>query len=105
MLLDLRTYRVSPGRVSEQLDLYAKLGFDVQRRHLGEPMLYGVAETGDVNSYVHLWRYQDAADREERRAALQSDPAWAEYREQATALGYQIAQNNVLLKPAKFWRL
>src|SRR5882724_10790923 len=55
MLFDLRTYRVRPGTLAAQLDLYAREGFAAQGRHLGAPVFYGTVETGDVNAYVHLW--------------------------------------------------
>ena len=103
MLFDLRTYRTRPGTIGKQLALYAEEGYDAQRRHLGDPLFYGVVETGDVNAYVHLWQYQDAADRERRRAALYNDPAWVGYREKGAELGYQTEQQNTLLRPAPFW--
>ncbi|NUU42604.1 NIPSNAP family protein [Tardiphaga robiniae] len=103
MLFDLRTYGVRPGTISNQLALYQANGFEVQRKYLGDPLFYGVVETGDVNSYVHLWRYKDAADREARRSALYLDPAWLSYRQASAAAGFQTAQTNTLLKPASFW--
>ncbi|MEH6523527.1 NIPSNAP family protein [Sulfitobacter sp.] len=103
MLFDLRTYRTCPGTIRKQLDLYAKSGFDAQRRHLGDPLFYGTVETGDVNSYVHLWQYKNAADREARRAALYQDADWRAYREAGAELGYQTEQQNTLLRAASFW--
>lgn len=103
MLYDLRTYRCRPGTVAKQLALYAEAGFDAQCCHLGVPLFYGTVETGDVNSYVHLWQYDNAADREARRAALYRDPDWRDYRARGAELGYQIAQENTLLIPAPFW--
>ena len=50
--------------------LYEKYGWAVQKRHFGEPLAWIVAETGDVNSYVHIWVYEDAADRNRKRAAM-----------------------------------
>lgn len=103
MLFDLRTYRVRPGTLAGQLEHYERNGHPTQSRYLGEPLFYGVVETGDVNSYVHIWRYNDAADRERRRAALYKDPAWLAYRSRSAELGYQSEQTNMLLKPARFW--
>lgn len=103
MLYDLRTYRCRPGTMGKQLELYAEHGFEAQRRHLSEPLFYGTVETGDVNSYVHVWQYRDAADREARRAALYDDPDWLTYRTRGAELGYQTEQNNTLLRPASFW--
>lgn len=103
MLYDLRTYRCRPGTMPRQLALYAEAGYDAQCRHLGRPLFYGTVETGDVNSYVHLWQYENAANREACRAALYRDPAWRDYRNRGAELGYQVAQENTLLAPAPFW--
>ena len=44
------------------------------RQYLGEPYGYFVTETGDLNQFVHMWRYDSMADREQRRAAMYRDP-------------------------------
>ncbi|NOD85887.1 NIPSNAP family protein [Ruegeria sp. HKCCD6119] len=103
MLFDLRTYRTRPGTLPKQLALYEELGFEAQKRHLGNPAFYGVVESGDVNAYVHLWQYENAADRETRRKALYDDADWLAYRQAGAELGYQTEQHNTLLNPAKFW--
>lgn len=104
MLYDLRTYRCRPGTVAAQLAAYAETGFAAQSRHLGQPLFYGTVETGDVNAYVHLWQFADAADRERRRAALYMDEEWVGYRRRSAEAGFQTEQTNMLLKPATFWR-
>ena len=47
MIVDVRTYRVKPGKMPQELDLYAKRGLAPQVRHLGPPLAYlhGRAET------------------------------------------------------------
>jgi hypothetical protein len=104
MLYDLRTYHCRPGTMPLQLALYAEAGYEAQCRHLGMPRFYGTVETGNVNTYVHLWAYENASDREARRAALYADPAWRDYRARGAELGYQTLQENTLLKPAAFWQ-
>ncbi len=69
MLLDHRTYTVRPGSMAKQMALYEEYGLKAQKRHLGEPVAYLITESGEVNTYVHIWVYQDAADRATRRAA------------------------------------
>lgn len=103
MLYDLRTYTCTPGKIKKHLALYAEHGFDVQRRHLGEPVVYLQTETGDVNSYVHIWAYDDAADRARKRAALQADPAWAKYLALSSEAGYLTSQTNRLMTPVPFF--
>ncbi|SIS93972.1 NIPSNAP family protein [Phaeovulum vinaykumarii] len=103
MLYDLRTYRCRPGTIGKQLKLYEDMGYEAQCRHLGMPLFYGTVETGDVNSYVHMWVYENAADRDARRTALYGDPDWLAYRDRGAEFGYQIEQHNTLLRPTSFW--
>ena len=63
MLLDHRTYTCRPGTLRKQLALYQEHGWAAQTEHLGQPFAYLTTETGDVNVYVHIWMYEDAADR------------------------------------------
>ena len=103
MLLDVRTYRCRPGTIKKHLELYERMGKGPQSRHLGQPLAYLVTETGDPNEYVHIWVYQDAADRERRRAAMQADPEWVAYTQESAKLGALEHQNNKLMRPVDFF--
>lgn len=104
MLYDVRTYTCRPGTIKKHLALYAEHGFDTQSRHLGKPLAYMQTETGDVNSCMHIWVYENAADREARRQALQKDPAWADYLKRSADAGYLIRQENRLMTPVSFFQ-
>lgn len=103
MLLDVRTYTCRPGTIKKHLALYEKMGKGPQTRHLGEPLAYLVTETGDPNQYVHIWVYENAGDREKKRAAMQADPEWIAYTEESAKLGALIAQQNKLMRPVDFF--
>ena len=103
MLYDVRTYVCRPGTLKKHLALYAELGWEPQRSHLGEPLAYLTTETGDVNSYTHIWVYDDAADRESKRAALYQDAKWLAYVEKSGAAGFLLSQSNSLMVPAAFF--
>ena len=105
MLFDLRTYTCRPGTIQKQMELYAEHGFHVQKRHLGEPLLYAITETGPVNSYVHIWAYESVADRETRRAALMADPEWINMLRLSAEAGYLVSQENKLMVEAPFFEL
>ena len=102
MLLDHRTYTCRPGTLRKQLALYQEHGWAAQTEHLGMPFAYLVTETGDVNVYVHIWMYEDAADRARRRAAMQADPAWAAFLQMSADAGYLVKQENKLMSPVRF---
>jgi NIPSNAP len=79
VLVDHRYYRVKPGTMNAHLDLYEKHGFIPQTRHLGQPHAYLFTESGEINTLVHLWVYEDAADRMRKRAAMMADPEWQQF--------------------------
>ena len=105
MLLDIRTYVCRPFTLKAHLALYEQYGKEPQVRHLGKPLLYGVTETGNPNEYTHIWVYEDAADRERRRARMWSDPEWIAYIERSSMLGALESQHNKLVKPVDFFPL
>lgn len=104
MIFDMRTYTCKPGTVPLQLKLYEEHGYAVQTKHLGEPALYGVTETGAINTYVHVWAYKDAADRAARRAAMQADPDWTAFLGKTREAGYLLAQENQILQAPSFFK-
>jgi hypothetical protein len=105
MLYDVRTYVCRPGTIKAHLAIYEEHGFEVQKSHLGEPVLYLVTETGNVNSYLHVWAYKDAHDRATKRAAMQADPRWIAYQKRSGEAGYLVSQNNQLMTEAPFFKL
>jgi len=104
MLYDHRVYTTRPGGLARQLALYGEHGFEVQKRHQGAPLAFLVTETGPLNSYVHIWAYENAAHREAARAALAADPEWRAYLARSSQAGDLISQENRLMIEAPFFR-
>ncbi|WP_043530330.1 NIPSNAP family protein [Litchfieldella xinjiangensis] len=102
MIVDLRTYTMFPGRLNAFLELYEKEGLPIQQRYLGNLLGYFVTETGTLNQVVHLWGYESAADREQRRSAMEQDPEWIAYRRKSGEAGNVQHQENKLLRSAPF---
>jgi hypothetical protein len=102
VLVDHRTYRFRPGTLPAHVDLYHKNGFVPQTRHLGHPVAWLTAESGELNTVVHIWAYEDAADRARRRAAMQADPEWQAYLKKSAEAGFLVDQRTSLMIPAGF---
>jgi hypothetical protein len=102
VLIDHRYYRIKPGFVPAHLDLYEKTGFAAQSRHLGQPFAYLYTESGEVNTLVHMWLYEDVADRAKKRAAMAADAEWQNYLRLNNEAGYVVSQQNNLMLPANF---
>lgn len=104
MLYDVRTYTCRPGTIKKHLALYAEHGYATQSRHLGQPLAYLQTESGNINSYLHIWVYESAADRDAKRKALQADPAWGEYLKKSADAGYLVSQENKLMTATPFFK-
>jgi hypothetical protein len=98
MIIDERTYTIAPGMLQAYLASHFEEALPIMRRHLGEPYGYFTTETGTLNQFVHLWRYDSMAERERRRHALYGDPAWLAYRTRVGQTGWVQHQENRLLK-------
>jgi hypothetical protein len=100
MIVEMRTYTLRPGEVGNYLRLYEAEGLATQTRILGRLLGYYSSETGDVNQVVHLWAYEDFAERQKRRAALFADPVWLAYIPKVVSM--IVTQESKILNPARF---
>jgi hypothetical protein len=105
VLVDHRSYRVRPGKLQQQADLYEQHGLAAQVRHLGAPIAYLQSESGELNMLVHLWGFEDAADRARKRAAMMKDPEWLNYLKVNSEAGLLVEQRNSLMVPTSFMPL
>jgi hypothetical protein len=102
VLVDARTYTIKPGCTAAHLKIYSELGFPAQVRHIGQPLCYLQAESGEMNTLLHCWVYENAADRETRRAGMAKDPDWQKYLAANREAGYLISQRTTLMTPVSF---
>ena len=100
MIVDHRTYELQPGRLREFLALYEKEGLPAQMKHLGNLVGYFTTEVGNVNEIVHIWGYEDLADRTKPRPAMAADPAWQAYLQKSRE--FMKHMNNKILVPTSF---
>lgn len=100
MIVEQRTYTLKPMTLGAYLKRYQEEGLAIQQPILGTLVGYFSTEIGPLNQVVHLWAYDDLADRDRRRAQLKSDPRWVKY---LAAMGdCLVAQESKILIPAPF---
>lgn len=102
MLIEHRTYTCRPGTLFKQVASFKESGLHVQVRHFGQPLAWLLPQTGNVNSYVHIWIFDDFADLERKHAALVADPEWLDYLKASGEHGYLVSQEARLMTPADF---
>lgn len=62
---ELRTYTLYVGKMGEAQKLYAELGYPALDKggHAKKLVGYFVSDVGTINQLVHLWKFDDDADR------------------------------------------
>jgi hypothetical protein len=71
-LYEMRTYTLRVGAMAEAVKLYQELGFPALQRGGQDKKLVGYfqSDTGTINQLVHLWKFEDDADRRGHWAAV-----------------------------------
>lgn len=101
MIYEHRTYTVAHGQMESYLTRFEANGLPLLMKHLGGRLLgFHIAEIGVLNQVVHIWVYDSFADREQRRARLESDPEWKAFK--LTNKGTFVEQEVKLMKGASF---
>ncbi len=98
MIVEMRTYTCKPGATAEYMRVYEAEGFPVQGRILGNLVGWYTTEFGALNQIVHMWAYQDFADRSRRRAELAASKEWQAVLAKLRDL--ILTQENKILAPA-----
>ena len=100
MIYEHRTYTLHHGTMDTYLERYQTHALPLQIKHLGRLLGFFVSEIGPLNQVVHIWAYESLAEREQRRAALEADPAWTAFKE--INRGSFVHQEVRILRPASF---
>ncbi|MFM9938018.1 MAG: NIPSNAP family protein [Hyphomicrobiaceae bacterium] len=100
MIVDVRTYTLIPRKTPAYVEMFERLALPVTKRHGLQLIGYYTSQIGALNQIVHLWRYESLADLEQKRAARDADPAWAQFL--ASTEGMVLLQDNKIMKPTSF---
>ena len=74
MLYEVRTYTFAPGDLAEFERGFAEaLPYRTRYSRLGA---FWRSELGSLNQAIHVWPYEDLAQRQAVRAAAAADPHW-----------------------------
>ncbi|SSW67461.1 NIPSNAP family protein [Achromobacter agilis] len=80
MIIEHRIYTLPHGGMDAYLARYREFALPLQMKHLGRLLGFFVSDIGTLNQVLHIWAYDSMADRETRRAALEADPEWQEFK-------------------------
>ncbi len=69
---ELRTYTLHVGKMGEAVKLYSDFGYPALQKGGFDTKLVGYfqADTGTINQLLHMWKFNDDAERRAHWAAL-----------------------------------
>ena len=103
MIVEQRSYTIKIGTAPQFWALYEQYGLKIQRSILGNLIGHYVTDVGELNIIVHMWAYENYADREQRREKLSAEADWKTYLAKSREAGFIIKQENCILKAAPFF--
>ena len=102
MIIDHRSYTIIPSKLAAFLELWETTALPIQIEHGGRFLGMFITDTGPLNTLLHMWAYENAADREARRKKFEALPEWKEYRRKLNELDALEKAETKLIRPAPF---
>ncbi len=102
MIADVRIYTCKPNKMAEFVKIYQELGWPLQQKYLGRNLGWFTTIEGELNTVVHIWGYEDQADREKRRNAMAADPDWGKYLAAVAQADVLVKMENRITRPTGF---
>jgi NIPSNAP len=99
MLVEMRTYQITAGKVPEFLSIYEREGLPIITRYAHLQGCW-TKDSGTLNSVVFCWGYDNYAHRSAQRVKLAADPEWQAFTPKI--LPYLVHQESVFLSPTAF---
>ncbi len=99
MVVELRRYKLWPGRIPDYLERYGAAGYSAQSAVLGPALGWFVTDVGVQNEVTQIWCYDSFGELETRRNRLANDPGWIAVRDEFR--GIFAEQETQLLKPVE----
>ena len=96
-VFEIRSYTIAPGAIPGVIERWA--GKIDERVKLSPLVGAWYSEFGELNKWVHIWAYKDAAERQRIRADAVARGLWPPG---SGATGAIVAQENMLVAPASF---
>ncbi len=95
-IYELRTYDIYVGKIGEAVALYRDEGWPALEKHSDKLVGYFTGDIGAMNQIVHLWKFEDDADRRAHWARVFGDDEFMAFAGKLRPL-VQKQQNKLLM--------
>jgi hypothetical protein len=103
MIVEQRIYTLHPAQAQVYLRTYQDEGLAIQKPILGRLVGFYQTKFGELTQVIHMWAYEDLAERTARHTRLAADPGWQSYAAKVQPL--IIRREHKLLIPAPFMQV
>lgn len=97
-IYEMRIYNLYVGKLGQAVELYRSEGWPALEKYQDKLIGYFTSDVGTLNQLVHLWRFDDDADRRRHWAAVFADDAFMAFAGKLRPL--VLSQENRLLLSA-----
>jgi hypothetical protein len=97
-IYELRTYSVIVGKMSDVISHYKNEGWPALSKHPQKLVGYFTGDVGAINELIHVWKFDDDADRRAFWAGVFADPDFLAFAAKIRPLMRE--QNNKLMLSA-----
>lgn len=94
-LYELRTYTLMVGKMQDAIQCYKTLGWPALKKAEDKLVGYFIGDVGAMNQIIHVWRFDDDADRRAHWDRVFADPDFMEFAKAFRPL--VISQENKLM--------
>ena len=94
-IYELRTYTLYVGKLGEAVDLYQTEGWPALQKHPQRLVGYFTGDIGALNQLIHLWKFEDDADRRSFWAGVFADAEFMAFAKKIRPL--MLTQENKLM--------
>jgi hypothetical protein len=100
VIYEIRTYRIAPGSLAEVEKRFGE-AYEYRKKY-SELTAFWHTEIGPLNEIIHVWGYQDLAERARVRGEAAKDANWPpKIREFVTAMRSEIVTPFPFVQPVK----
>ncbi len=94
-IYELRTYTAVVGKMATIVELYKNEGWPALSRHPSRLVGYFTGDVGAMHQLIHLWKFEDDADRRAFWAGVFADEAFMAFAAQLRPM--LVSQENKLM--------
>ena len=98
-IYEMRSYTLIVGKMSDVVQLYKTEGWPALQKHPNKLVGYFTGDIGAMNQLIHIWKFDDDADRRAFWAGVFSDPEFMAFAKQLRPMNLSPENKPMMAAP------